>query len=64
LENLLNNAVKYGNGEIVKITAQQTRGRMMLSVHNEGNPIPETGTTAFLNTCAARRARFRRWAGA
>jgi signal transduction histidine kinase len=41
LENLLNNAVKYGDGAAIKITAQQTRGRLMLSVHNEGNPIPE-----------------------
>jgi signal transduction histidine kinase len=42
LENLLNNAVKYGDGGIVRIMAQQTRGRLMLSVHNEGNAIPES----------------------
>jgi signal transduction histidine kinase len=41
LENLLNNAIKYGDGGTVKVVAQQTRGRLMLSVHNEGNPIPE-----------------------
>jgi signal transduction histidine kinase len=41
LENLLNNAVKYGDRGTVKILVQQTRGRLMLSVHNEGNPIPE-----------------------
>lgn len=41
LENLINNAVKYGDGSTINIMARQTRGRLMLSVHNEGNPIPE-----------------------
>jgi signal transduction histidine kinase len=41
LENLLNNAVKYGDRGTIKILVQQTRGRLMLSVHNHGNPIPE-----------------------
>ena len=41
LENLINNAIKYGNGGLVKIQARETRGRLMLTVHNEGNPIPE-----------------------
>lgn len=41
LENLVNNAIKYGDGGTVSIRAHQTRGRMMLSVHNEGNAIPE-----------------------
>lgn len=41
LENLLNNAIKYGDRGTIEIMAQQTRGRLMLSVHNEGNPIPE-----------------------
>jgi signal transduction histidine kinase len=41
LENLINNAIKYGDGSTVNIIARQTRGRLMLSVHNEGNPIPE-----------------------
>jgi len=40
LENLINNAIKYGDRDTVKIMARQTRGRLMLSVHNEGNPIP------------------------
>ncbi len=40
LENLINNAIKYGDRTTVKIMAQQTRGRLMLSVHNEGNAIP------------------------
>lgn len=41
IENLVNNAIKYGDGGAIKIMAQQTRGRMMLTVHNEGRPIPE-----------------------
>jgi len=41
LENLINNAIKYGDHGTVRIMARQTRGRMMLTVHNEGNPIPE-----------------------
>lgn len=41
LENLINNAIKYGDHGTVRIMARQTRGRLMLSVHNEGNPIPE-----------------------
>jgi signal transduction histidine kinase len=41
LENMINNAIKYGDGKKIKIMACQTRGRMMLSVHNEGNPIPQ-----------------------
>jgi signal transduction histidine kinase len=41
LENLINNAIKYGGRGTVKVMARQTRGRLMLSVHNEGNPIPE-----------------------
>jgi signal transduction histidine kinase len=41
LENLINNAIKYGDHGTVSIMSRQTRGRLMLSVHNEGNPIPE-----------------------
>lgn len=41
IENLVNNAIKYGDGEMIKIMVQQTRGRMMLTVHNEGKHIPE-----------------------
>lgn len=41
LENLVNNAIKYGAPDTpVRITFQQYHGRMLLSVHNEGNPIP------------------------
>lgn len=40
LENLVTNAFKYGDGERVVIMAQSNRGRLSLSVHNTGNPIP------------------------
>ncbi|WP_371861495.1 hypothetical protein [Pseudoduganella umbonata] len=33
--------MKYGDGKKVKVRTRATRGRLMLSVHNEGNPIPE-----------------------
>jgi len=42
LENLINNAVKYGDGSGVSINAAQTRGRLLLSVKNMGIPIPKT----------------------
>jgi len=41
LENLINNASKYGDGAGVKIASSQTRGRLMLSVHNTGTVIPK-----------------------
>lgn len=41
LENLINNAIKYGDRGVIKIMARQTRGRLMLSVHNDGVAIPE-----------------------
>lgn len=41
IENLVNNAMKYGDGRAVKVMLHQTRGRMMLTVHNEGKSIPE-----------------------
>ncbi len=41
LENLINNAIKYGDDQGIRVTARQAHGRLMLSVHNEGNPIPE-----------------------
>jgi signal transduction histidine kinase len=39
VENLLTNAIKYGDGRQVRIKADAIRGRLMLSVHNEGAPI-------------------------
>lgn len=42
LENLLSNAEKYGDSEgIVTVEVTSFDGRMMLSVHNQGPPIPE-----------------------
>ena len=41
LENLVSNAVKYGNPDSsISIKVDQTHGRLMLWVHNEGVPIP------------------------
>jgi signal transduction histidine kinase len=40
LENLLVNAVKYGDGQPVGINIDHAHGRMILSVHNTGRPIP------------------------
>lgn len=40
LENLVNNAIKYGDGKEVQIKIGQAHGRMLLSVHNTGNAIP------------------------
>lgn len=41
LEILINNAIKYGDSGAVKIVAHQIQGRLLLSVHNVRNPIPE-----------------------
>ena len=41
LENLALNAVKYGDGKLVSVNVAQTHGRVILSVHNCGNPIPD-----------------------
>lgn len=41
LENLVTNAVKYGDPNTpVSITLQETDSKVMLSVHNSGKPIP------------------------
>jgi signal transduction histidine kinase len=39
LENLITNAIKYGDGKAISIKADEVRGRLTLSVHNSGNPI-------------------------
>jgi signal transduction histidine kinase len=41
LENLALNAAKYGDGQQVSLKVAQTHGRVILSVHNCGNPIPD-----------------------
>lgn len=40
LENLVNNAAKYGDGDAVDIIAAGRHGHLHLSVHNFGAPIP------------------------
>lgn len=39
VENLITNAVKYGDGKGIHITVDEAHERMLLSVHNTGNPI-------------------------
>jgi len=41
LENLAVNAVKYGDGTVVGLNVAHTHGRVVISVHNRGNPIPD-----------------------
>ncbi|KFC62333.1 sensor histidine kinase KdpD [Massilia sp. LC238] len=41
LENILSNAIKYGKKPSpITVNAVETHGRLVLSVHNEGAPIP------------------------
>jgi signal transduction histidine kinase len=41
LENLVGNALKYGHPNTpIRISVNENHGRLMLSVHNEGPPIP------------------------
>lgn len=39
LENLVNNAATYGDGEAISLMARAGHGRVLLSVRNTGNPI-------------------------
>ncbi len=39
LENLVVNAIKYGDGNGVQIKVDEAHGRMLMSVHNSGNAI-------------------------
>ena len=39
VENLVTNAANYGTGGAISIQLAHTRGRLMISVHNNGNPI-------------------------
>lgn len=42
LENLVKNAIKYGDTEApITVKVDRGPGRIYLSVHNQGNPIPE-----------------------
>jgi signal transduction histidine kinase len=40
LENLVNNAIKYGDGQEIQIKVRENRRRLLLSVTNRGVPIP------------------------
>lgn len=40
VENLITNAVKYGDGQGIRIKIDEAHARMMLSVHNTGSTIP------------------------
>ena len=40
LENLVNNAIKYGDGQTIRIKLDEGNGRVIVSVHNSGDPIP------------------------
>lgn len=39
LENLIVNGAKYGDGQGVRVQVDETHGRVIVSVHNSGNPI-------------------------
>jgi signal transduction histidine kinase len=41
LDNLITNAIKYGDGGPIRIRTDSQRGRMVISVHNTGEPIAE-----------------------
>lgn len=40
LENLVNNAIKYSDGDLIHIGAKEDKGRLLLSVRNSSAPIP------------------------
>jgi PAS domain S-box-containing protein len=41
LENLCNNAIKYGNSEsLITVSISSQKKNVLIAVHNEGNPIP------------------------
>jgi len=66
LENLISNAVKYGAPDApVRIAFQEYHERMLLSVHNLGNPIPpdqvESMFQVFRRAKAAREGNQQGW---
>ncbi|HEY8607936.1 MAG TPA: HAMP domain-containing sensor histidine kinase [Noviherbaspirillum sp.] len=66
LENMISNAVKYGSpGTPIRIACQQYDERMLLSVHNHGDPIPpdqvETVFQVFRRTKAATEGDKQGW---
>ncbi|HZW20177.1 HAMP domain-containing sensor histidine kinase [Noviherbaspirillum sp.] len=66
LENLISNAVKYGAPDTpIRIMFKEYHERMLLSVHNQGNPIPpdqvETVFQAFRRAKAAKAGDQQGW---
>jgi len=66
LENLVSNAFKYGAPEApVRISVASGNGRVLLRVHNEGDPIPpehlETVFQVFRRADAARKGQVSGW---
>lgn len=66
LENVVGNAVKYGRpGAPIRILAAEIHARLVLSVHNEGEPIPpgeqEGIFQMYRRADAARLARQQGW---
>lgn len=42
LHNLMENAVKYGDGETIMLTCSEEEGCVLITVKNSGNTLPET----------------------
>lgn len=66
LENLLSNAIKYGARDTpIRIFTKEYDGRMLLSVHNQGEPIPpgqvETVFQVFRRAQAAKAGDQQGW---
>jgi len=66
LENVLGNAVKYGSVDTpIRIAVHRVHGRLLLSVHNEGPPIPpeeqETIFQIFSRAKSAKEGKQQGW---
>lgn len=66
LENLLNNALKYGAPDtVIRIRIECSHDRLLLAVHNEGEPIPpnelESIFQVFRRAAAAKDSEKRGW---
>ena len=66
LENLIDNAIKYSARDTaIRVTFEERHGRMLLSVHNQGNPIPpeqvETMFQIFGRAKAAKDSKQKGW---
>ena len=66
LENLVGNAVKYGTpGKPIRLKVDSTHERVIISVHNEGDPIPPEETESvfqvFQRAKAAKEGKQRGW---